>query len=112
MIIGRMNKRIKLQKPNLIPDGRGGQKPAPPPAPEYLDVATVWAEFRNPNFKELSAMGTAVSEMNQLTSIRRRTDIQRGWRFLYGTKKFNVLNTFEPDRETTMIVARDITVGK
>ncbi len=74
MIIGRMNWRITLLQPVKTPDGMGGYKTS------YQPAGKVWAEFRNPNVKEMTAVGTVVSDLVRLISIRRRTDIQRGWR--------------------------------
>jgi SPP1 family predicted phage head-tail adaptor len=110
MIIGKLDKRIILQKPATLSDGQGGQKKD---GTGWDDVSTVWAEFRTPNFKELTAAGTVVSEVNQLISIWRRNDIKRGWQVvyetIYGTRIFKIQDTFDPDRETTILVCLEVT---
>lgn len=109
MIIGKMDKRIQLMKPNVIPDGQGGQKPVPD-EDEYIPAGKIWSEFKTPSIKELSTLGTQVSEVNQLISIRRHTSVTRGWQVIYKNRVFDILNVFEPDRETTILVCREVII--
>jgi SPP1 family predicted phage head-tail adaptor len=108
MKIGKMDKRITLQKPNTVSDGMGGKKPATG-TDKWVDVVKLWAEFRTPNFKELVAAGTTVSELNQLISIWHRAGIERGWRILCGKRIFKIQNTFDPDKQTTLLVCQEVT---
>ena len=102
MIIGKMNWRITLQRPVKIPDGMGGSKS------DWQDIAVVWAEFRNPNMKELTAMGTVVSDLIRQISIRRRKDIKRGWRVLNNSRIYEVQHTYDINLETTMLVCQEV----
>jgi SPP1 family predicted phage head-tail adaptor len=97
-----MSWRITLFRPVKNPDGMGGAKAS------YQAAGKVWAEFRNPNAKELTAAGTVISDLVRLVSIRRRTDIRRGWRVQHNGRNFDVLHTYGIDRETTMLVCREV----
>ncbi len=102
MISGRMKWRITLLRPVKTPDSMGGAKSS------YQAAGKVWAEFRNPNAKELTAAGTVISDLLRLVSIRRRRDIRRGWRVQHDGRSFDVLHTYDIDRETTMFVCREM----
>lgn len=116
MIIGRMDKRISLQAPAGIKDNQGGSNH------NFIDVLKVWAEFRTPSVKELAATGTIVSDLIQQISIRRRTDVRRGWRILYETRDisgdptknitrtFKIQHAYDPDMQTTMLVCQEVFV--
>lgn len=107
MIAGKMNKRILLQKPNVIPDGAGGLKPGT--GGKWADVVTVWAEFRKPNMQTDAANGAIISDMIREISIRYRDDVRKGWRVLYSTNKiFSVEHTYDYGRETTVLVCREV----
>ena len=103
MNIGKLDKRITLQQPTKTADGRGGYKPG-----DWADVASVWAEFRTPNVKELALTGSIVSDLVRQIIIRRRNDVCRGWRVLYGTRTFEVQHTFDYDKQTTVLVCREV----
>ncbi|HBR33189.1 MAG TPA: head-tail adaptor protein [Firmicutes bacterium] len=103
MIIGRMDKRITLQKPSKTPDGQGGRKK------DFEDVATVWAEFRRPKMATEVEAGAVISDMTQEISIRYRTDVKRGWRVLYGDRSFDVIHPpYDYNRENTILVCREV----
>ncbi len=103
MISGRMKWRLSLLRPVKTPDGMGGSKTS------YQDAGSVWAEFRIPNFKETPAVGAVVGELVRLVSIRRRTDIRRGWRAQSEGRTYDILSAYDIDRETTMLVCREVT---
>ena len=102
-----------LRQPKIISDGQGGQKPAQLTQGEdpFADDRTVWAEFRKPSFKNVAAAGTMVGEMNQLISIWRYDAVCRGWQVVYGKRKFKVLDTFNPDKQTTILVCQGRMTG-
>ena len=102
MIVGRMSWRITLLQPVKTPDGMGGSKT------NYQVAGKVWAEFRNPRAKEMTAVGTVISDLVRLISIRRRTDIKRGWRAQNNNRTYDVLHTYDIDRETTMLICREV----
>lgn len=109
MKAGRLNKQITLQKPNLVPDGSGGQKPAVGNN-KWVDVATVWAEFENPDLKTAEIAGTIASELTRKINIRRMDDVRQGWRFLHGTRKFNIMHAYDHafDKGKTVLVCREV----
>jgi SPP1 family predicted phage head-tail adaptor len=106
MKIGKMDKRITLQKNTTVPDGQGGNKSA------FVDVVKVWAEFRIPKVKELAITGTVASDLVREISIRRRSDVRRDWQVVYisgtVTKKFEVKHTFDYDINTTVLVCKEV----
>jgi len=102
MIIGKMDKRITLEKPVKIPDGQGGQEAT------HVPFIKVWAEFRVPNVKDLMAMGTSTSDMIQPMSIWRRKGVTNEWKVLYQTREFDVKHVYDPDKETTMLICEEI----
>ncbi|MEN6567196.1 MAG: phage head closure protein [Veillonellales bacterium] len=111
MNAGNLNKRITLQKPDLESDGQGGRRKKTG-GTGWVDVATVWAEFKAPKVKELAATGTIVGDLTREISIRRRSDVRRGWRATYTfkgiTKTFDIQHVYDPDLETTVLVCREV----
>ncbi len=103
MISGRMNWRVTLLQPVKIPDGMGGSRS------DFQPVGKVWAELRNVNTKEVPAVGAAASDLVRQISIRRRADVRRGWRAQIGGRFYDVLNTYDINREATMLVCREVT---
>ena len=103
MNIGKLDKRITLQNRPKTSDGQGGFKPG-----GWEDVVSVWAEFRTPNVKELAITGTIASDLIWQIIIRRRADVCRGWRVTYGTRTFEVQHTFNYDKQTTVLVCREV----
>jgi len=105
--IGKLDKRIKLLRPNLIPDGAGGFKPVPGEG-KFVVVTTVWAEFLEPRVATMQETGTVVSEMNRGIKIRNRADVRKDWRVGWGIKTFEVQHTYDPDRAATIMVCREV----
>jgi len=105
--IGKLDKRIKLLRPNLIPDGAGGFKPIPG-SDKFVVVTTVWAEFLKPRVATLVETGAVISEMTREIKIRNRADVRKGWRIGWGNKTFDVLHTYETERDATMLVCREV----
>lgn len=95
MQIGKLDKRIQLQKMvNKI----------------WTTYATIWAEIRNPDLKTAEIAGTSASEMIREINVRRRDDVGKGCRVLYGIKKFDVLHSYDraEDKGKTAIVVREV----
>ena len=57
-----MDKKITLQKPDLVDDGQGGRKKKTS-GTGFVTVSDVWAEFITPTLKTVETQGTIVSEM-------------------------------------------------
>lgn len=102
MISGRMNWRVTLLQPAKIPDGMGGSRS------DFKPVGKVWAELRNVNTKEVPVAGAAASDLVRQISIRRRADVRRGWRAQIGGRSYDVLNTYDINREATMLICREV----
>lgn len=106
MIIGKMDKRITLQKPNIIPDDAGGYKPGP--GGKWLDVATVWAEFKVPKFSTAEVTGGVSSVALLEIKIWFRPAAVKGWRILYGTEILAVDHVYHICRSETFLVCKEV----
>lgn len=104
MIIGRMDKRVILRRPIKADDGQGGKIKTDDP-----QGITVWAEFRKPSLQVVAVNGDVVSVMTREISIRYRPDVSRGWKLEYKNKVFEILGTYQPDKETTIMICKDVT---
>lgn len=101
-VIGKMNKKITLQQPVNIPDGRGGYKKT------YETVTSVWAEFLTPNVSTEEANGTIISEVMRKVSIWRRNDVKKGWRVLWGNRILSIEHTYEYGDALTTLVCKEV----
>ena len=100
--IGRMDELIELRHPGEIDDGMGGRTVF------WGTIDTVWAEFLKPRLSTMQESGSVVSEMVREIRIRNRTDVRKGWRVICGAKTFDVEHAYDPDRESTIIVCREV----
>lgn len=99
---GELQYLITLQEYRRTPDGQGGFKS------EWVTVAKVMAKFAKPKLATVQEDGTIISDMTREISIRRRTDIRKGWRVLYEGRIFDVEHTYDYDRTTTVLVCREV----
>ena len=96
MIIGKLNKRIKLY--NCI----RGQDTGFGAECEWTEVAEVWAEILRPRFTTGTMNGSAdATLLTQGINIRRR-EVQKGWRVEYNGDMYEVLyiDYSQPDHLT------------
>jgi len=95
MNIGKLDKRIELQ--HYVNK-------------TWTTYATVWAEFRNPDLKTAEIAGNLASELTREINIRRRTDVIKGHRVLWGSRKFDVLHAYDrvEDKGKMAIVCREV----
>lgn len=108
--VSTKDRLIMLRKPSTVSDNGGGRKPASG-TDKFIDDRAVWAEFKNPNFRDIVAMGSAVSEANQLIQIWRYDNVCRGWQVKYGDRRLSILNVFNPDRHNTILVCQEVVRG-
>lgn len=102
MMAGKLDRMITLQYQTMTTDGAGGF------VSKDVVAATVWAEFIKPRVATMQETGSVISEMVREIRIRHRTDIKKGWKVLYGSKTFDVEHAYDPDRESTIIVCREV----
>lgn len=102
MIIGRMNRRVALSHQVTASDGQGGRTTT------WQTVDTVWAEFRKPTLSVVEQNGAIASEATQEVSVRYRTDVRRGWRVICEGRTYEVLHTYDINREATIMVCREV----
>jgi len=97
MLIGRMDKRIELQHYIKVA-GRS----------EWTTQATLWAEFKKPDFKTVELVGNLASELVREIGIRYNSNVSKGWRVLWGTRTFEVLHTYDYGKSTTILICREV----
>ena len=102
MNIGKLNELIELKQPTETSDGMGGWSAS------FATVDTVWAEFLKPRLATMQESGSVISEMVREIRIRNRTDVRKGWRVIHGAKTFDVEHAYDPDRDSTVIVCREV----
>jgi SPP1 family predicted phage head-tail adaptor len=102
MIIGRMDRRIELQKQVSISDGAGGFKTT------WVTQATVWAEFVKPRFDTKEVAGAISSVSLREVKIRFGTDVAKGWRMLFREKIFPIDHTYDVGRIETIMVCKEV----
>jgi len=107
MSVAKKDKKIILQKPNLVEDGAGGWK-TPQGEDKYLSVATVWAEAWKPKTVTAQATGTMLSELTRNHVIWRRSDVKKGWRVLYKTHIYSVEHAYDYEKNETMVVCKEV----
>lgn len=95
MNIGKLDKKIQLQKYVK---------------PNWVTYASPWAEFRNPDVKTAEIAGNLASELTREINIRRRTDVIKGHRILWGSRKFDILHAYdrEEDKNKMAIVCKEV----
>lgn len=99
MLIGRMDKRIKLQAYVKVSS-----------VSAWITQGTVWAEFKKPELKTSELAGNIASELTREIGIRYRTDVRKGWRVLWGTRTFDVMHTYDDGKSTTMLVCKEVVI--
>lgn len=96
MLIGRMDKRIKLQAYIKVSG-----------VSAWVTQGAIWAEFKKPDLKTAEIAGNMASELTREIAIRYRTDVRKGWRVLWGTRVFEVMHTYDYGKSTTILVCRE-----
>jgi SPP1 family predicted phage head-tail adaptor len=99
MLIGRMDKRIKLQAYVKVSG-----------VSAWTTQGTVWAEFKKPELKTAELAGNLASELTREIGIRYRADVRKGWRVLWGTRTFDVMHTYDYGKSTTMLVCKEVVI--
>lgn len=91
-------------EPVKTPAGGGGFSTV------WTPHAEIFTEFRKTSVATEIASGTVVSDMTREIGTRYRTDIKKGWRLMWGSRRFDVLHTYSYGRETTIMVCREVVI--
>jgi len=83
-VIGRARARAILQREQPVADGGGGY------APDWVDVATIWAALEPKGGGEVLAGGGLAALTTHRVRVRRRADIAPAMRLLIGGRAFNI----------------------
>lgn len=96
--------RLTLQEPVKTADGRGGYTTV------WTNRDTIYFEFRKTSVSTEMIAGAVASDMTQELGTRYRTDVKKGWRAMFGSRRFDVLHTYSYGHETTVMVCREVVV--
>jgi len=94
--IGSKQKQVRLERPNLIPDGQGGQKPGVPP---YLLRAVVWAHERPLTGREAIRAEQLTAVLASVWEIWFREDISVKDRIHYKGRVAEIESFIDPTDE-------------
>lgn len=106
--VGKKKYLITLQSPNLVPDGAGGQKPAPG-TNGWQDVTSVLADIELPHrLTSLMWQGQVTSEVLHRFNIWKRTDVQIGWQIVWENHLFTVAHIYPFNQLEMVLVGREV----
>lgn len=92
--IGEKQKRIRLERPNLVTDGQGGQKPGVPP---YLLRAVVWAHERPLTGREAIRAEQLTAVLASVWEIWFREDVSVKDRIRFKARTMEIESYIDPD---------------
>lgn len=92
MKAGKLNRRIRIERPGTVPDALGQ------PIPGWSLVAEVWANIRHLNGIETLKADQPKSVVKASIRIRYRTDIDASMRVVYGSAVYDIQAVL-PDEE-------------
>lgn len=92
--IGAKQKRIRLERPNLVPDGQGGQRPGVPP---YLLRAVVWAHERPLTGREAIRAEQLAAVLASVWEIWFREDVSVKDRIRFKARTMEIESYIDPD---------------
>jgi len=84
MDIGRLDRRVTLQRPERTTGGDGSW------VETWVDVATVWATVTLVGARERTAAPQVLPELTARIHIRHRADVLPSWRVLYEGKAWAI----------------------
>lgn len=88
---GELDRRVTLQQRSGSKDAFGQQLTT------WSDMATVWANIRPTNGREILTAGAIAAEVSHIVTIRYRPGIAPSMRLLYGSQVFNIVAVVEPE---------------
>lgn len=94
MTIGNKQKRIRIETPNMIPDGQGGIKPGVPP---YTVRAVVMAHERPLNGREALYAAQLTAVLSSVWEIWFRDDISVKDRIKFKARTIEIESYQDPD---------------
>lgn len=104
MIIGKLNKRIKIYNYTRGQDDGFGA------ACEWTLVAEVWAEILRPRFTTGNMNGSAdATLLTQGINIRRR-EVEKGWRVEYNGDMYEILHIDYSQLDYLTLTCRSVEV--
>lgn len=88
MIIGKLNHRVTLLQYSAAAEDEGFG-----PVKQWNEIATVWAQIHAPRIQAVSAVGSGDAVIiTQGITIRKRNDVEKGWRVLLDGRLYNVIH--------------------
>jgi len=98
--IGELRHQLVFQTPSDTPDGAGGASRT------WNTVATLWAAISSASVSERRISEHLDGVVTHVITLRYRTDISGGQRFLSGARIFRILAAFDPDERRRFIQCR------
>lgn len=99
--IGQLDKRVTLQRPVVA------TSPAGASTVSFVDVAgtpTVWAKVESlPGGAEMDEAGRLQPRAFWRVTIRRRKEIDRGFRFMYGSRALHIRDIGDDNSRSAML---------
>jgi SPP1 family predicted phage head-tail adaptor len=93
--IGRLKRRLRLERVTVAPDGTVTWAPA----------ATVWAAVEPVAGTEREAGGGLAGVATHRVTLRHRTDVTSRDRLAAGARVFRIVATYDPDEARRFLVA-------
>lgn len=103
--IGTLNHRITIVYTPRVPDGQGGYTQR---GQVETDLCTVWAEFQTPKTGVEITQGAFASVITQVVVIRRRGDVNVGYKVVEGNRTYRITNVYDINREFTGLVVQEV----
>lgn len=85
MEIGKLDKRVVLQKPTVARDTMGGGETT------WADYSTVWAAITPVSAAETVKSGRQVGELTHKIRIRYNANVLTDWKLKFGDRYFAVI---------------------
>ena len=98
--IGRLNKRIEIERPIHESDGAGGLTTT-----GWLGVASVNARIAPVGLREQIVSGRLDGVATHRITLRQGTEIEAGMRITFGERVFQVLTVQDPDESGRYLLA-------
>jgi len=89
--IGRLRRRLTLERPVDAPDGQGGVNRV------WEEAAVVWGALEPIQGEESYTAGRIAGRSRVRLTIRFRPDVTTAWRAREQERIFNFANVFDPD---------------
>ena len=103
---GALRHEVALQNAELTPDGLGGHADA------WTEIATVFARIEPVGEESRFGAGQIRETATHRFTVRYRSDITSGMRFVRGGRLFDILTVHDPDETRRYLICRTTEKGR